>query len=132
ERIRYLFPIEERGIIFKLADLIEKVPFGKVKHEVFNVISQSYRERSTPYIMHREGDSTLCEKIQTMQAESELLNELAVLFADELKPPSSCRLAPKILSSFLTASKHFASTQLLEMGKAVDSGICGYAFWSNN
>ncbi|MFQ5629547.1 MAG: hypothetical protein ACE5I1_12360, partial [bacterium] len=107
ERIRYLFPIEERGFIFKLAGLIEKVPFGKIKNEVFNVISHSYRKHNTPYIMHRNADSALCEKIQTMQAENELLDELAVLFADELKTEVKLPLGSRNIALFFDSLEAF-------------------------
>jgi tetratricopeptide (TPR) repeat protein len=108
ERIRGLFPMQDRGFIFELADLIQSVPFSEIKKEVFNVISHSYREHFTPYMMHRAANASLCERIQMMKPESELLYELALLFAEELKTAVALQAGPQKIVLFFDSLDAFS------------------------
>lgn len=109
ERLRHLFPIEIRGLMFEMADLVLNISLQDAQHEIFNIISQVYRDQYTPYMMHRNPGEALCEQILTMKAERELLPALPELFAAELRAAVNMPAGPGRIVLLLDGLHELAS-----------------------
>ncbi len=85
ERIRALYPIEHRALIFALADLAAKTAEAHFEDEVFNAISQFYGKAFTPYMMRRRVSRETIKNLRLLSDRFALLDALPRLLAEEVE-----------------------------------------------
>ncbi|MBM3235980.1 hypothetical protein FJZ31_06730 [Candidatus Poribacteria bacterium] len=98
DRLRDLFPAEEMDFITGIVDAISGTSWGALGKAVLNVFGKHLRQRFTLYMQKRKLDEAQVEAIQRMDPESELMDQLPHLFADDLNTAMSLDEAPKSLS----------------------------------
>jgi tetratricopeptide (TPR) repeat protein len=98
EQLRSLFPAEEMDFIIEIVNAISGTSWGALGKAVLNVFGKHLRQRFTLYMQRRKLDEAQVEAIQRMDPESELMDQLPHLFAEDLNTAMSLDEAPKSLS----------------------------------
>lgn len=113
DRLRSLFPSEEFDFVIQLAEVIGKFSGAELVGTLFNVVSKllgkrlGLRERLTLYRQRRGLDAVQVEAIQRMDPESELMDKLPELFAQDLNASLSLEGAPRRVVLFFDAHEAF-------------------------
>ncbi|WP_447212890.1 hypothetical protein [Bacillus cereus] len=85
ERVRQLFPSEELDLVASLLELSEKtIPGVSQVKAVLALFSKKIENQYTIFLHQRKVDSTQITKIGQMDPDTELINELPKLFAQDL------------------------------------------------
>ncbi|PET28308.1 hypothetical protein CN518_24490 [Bacillus anthracis] len=85
ERVRQLFPSEELDLVASLLELSEKtIPGVSQVKAVLSLFSKKIENQYTIFLHQRKIDSTQITKIGQMNPDTELINELPKLFAQDL------------------------------------------------
>ncbi|MCI0528487.1 MAG: hypothetical protein L0Y56_13695, partial [Nitrospira sp.] len=113
DRLRSLFPSEEFDFVIQLVEVIGKFSGAELVGTIFNVFSKhlgkrlGLRERLTLYLQRRGLDAAQVEAIQRMDPESELMDKLPELFAQDLNASLSLEGAPRRVVLFFDAHEAF-------------------------
>ncbi|MBM3235979.1 tetratricopeptide repeat protein [Candidatus Poribacteria bacterium] len=111
ERLKSLFPAEEMDFITGIVDAISRTSWGALGKAVLNVFGKHLRQRFTLYMQRRKLDEAQVEAIQRMDPESELMDQLPHLFADDLNTAMSLEGAPKRIALFFDTHEAFWGSQ---------------------
>ncbi|WP_144551308.1 hypothetical protein [Peribacillus simplex] len=85
ERVRQLFPSEELDLVASLLELSEKtIPGVSQVKAVLSLFSKKIEKQYTLFLHQRKVDSIQITKISQMDPDTELINELPKLFAQDL------------------------------------------------
>lgn len=84
ERLSRLFPAEEMSSIVELAGLVTGVPAAALVTAVLNLMQQHLGERFQMYRLRRNLDEARVQEIQWMDHETQLIQHLPRLFAEDL------------------------------------------------
>lgn len=107
EQLRSLFPAEEMDFIIGIVDAISGTSWGALGKAVLNVFGKHLRQRFTLYMQRRKLDEAQVEEIQRMDSESELMDQLPHLFAEDLNTAISLDGAPKRIALFFDTHEAF-------------------------
>lgn len=107
DRLESLFPVEEMDLIAEIVDAISNTSWAALGRVVLNVFSKHSGERYTLYKQRRKLNEAQVEDIQTMDHESELINELPRLFAEDLNRDMLLDGAPKRIVLFFDTHEAF-------------------------
>ncbi len=95
ERLASLFPAEELAVLTAVSDVISKTAFGTLASSVINAFSKHFKERATIYWQARRLEAADVERIQGLDAETELLEQLPAYFAEDLNASMLLEGAPR-------------------------------------
>jgi tetratricopeptide (TPR) repeat protein len=107
ERLRSLFPAEETDFISQVVNAISGTSWGALGKAVLNVFGKHLRESYTLYMQRRKLNEAQVEDIQRMDPESELIDRLPCLFAEDLNAAIAIAETPKRLVLFFDTHEAF-------------------------
>lgn len=111
ERIKELFPSEELELIVEIVDLVKEIPGVGLAKAVLGIFNKCVREQFT--ILERKWglDEAEVQRIQVMEPNSELIDELPRLFAADLNVGMEQPKAPPRVVLFFDTHEAFWGDQ---------------------
>jgi tetratricopeptide (TPR) repeat protein len=107
ERLASLFPAEELAVLGAVSDVISKAAFGTLASAVINVLSKHFKQRASIYWHKRKLEAADVERIQGLDVESDLMDELPAYFAADLNASMQLDAAPKRVVLFFDTHEAF-------------------------
>jgi len=107
ERLKSLFPAEEMDFITAVVNAISGTSWGALGKAVLNVFGKHLRESYTLYMQQRKLNEGQVEGIQRMDPESELIDQLPRLFAEDLNAAIAVAGTPKRIMLFFDTHEAF-------------------------
>jgi tetratricopeptide (TPR) repeat protein len=95
DRLQTLLPAEETEFIGEMVNALGATTLGTLGKAVLNILSKHSREWLTLYRQRRHLDEEQVRTIVKMRAESELIDHLPLLFAEDLNVAMSLKGAPE-------------------------------------
>jgi tetratricopeptide (TPR) repeat protein len=102
-----LFPAEELGLLSAISDVVTKTAFGSLASTVLNVFSKHFQERATVFWHKRKLETVDVERIQSLDAETELMDELPGYFGEDLNGSMQLDGAPARVVLFFDTHEAF-------------------------
>lgn len=107
EKLRDLFPSDVLDIITEIAGTVANTPWAYIGSSVLRIFDSQMSERYTLYQYARELNSDRIEEIQRMEPESELIDALPRLFAEDLNASRTLPQAPARVVLFFDTHEAF-------------------------
>jgi tetratricopeptide (TPR) repeat protein len=95
DRLQSLLPTEETEFIGEIVNALSATSLGTLGKAVLNILSKHSREWLALYRQRRNLDEERVQIIRKMRPESELIDHLPLLFAEDLNVAMSLNGAPK-------------------------------------
>jgi len=111
ERLQSLFPAEEVEFIGEIVNALSQTSWGTLGKTVLNIFSKHSREWFTLYSQRRRLDETQLERIQMMEPQSELIDHLPHLFAEDLNVGMSAERSPERIVLLFDTHEAFWGSQ---------------------
>jgi tetratricopeptide (TPR) repeat protein len=106
-RLASLFPTEELGLLSAVCDVISKTAFGTLASAVISVFSKHFKEQATVYWQSRKLEAEDLKRIQDLDVEFDLMDELPSYFAADLNASMQLETAPKRVVLFFDTHESF-------------------------
>ncbi|MGB0387876.1 MAG: tetratricopeptide repeat protein [Ardenticatenaceae bacterium] len=111
QRLRTLFPAEEMDLITAIVGGITETPWAALPKALLSIFGKHLKESFTLYMQRRQLDPEEVAKIQRMEPQSELMDELPRLFAQDLNVAMALDEAPSRLVLFFDTHEAFWGAQ---------------------
>ena len=107
EHLASLFPVEELALLNSISDVISKGAIGALATAVVSVFTKHFKDQATLHWYKHRLAAEDVERIQTLDAESELMDELPAYFARDLNASMKRDSAPKRVVLFFDTHEAF-------------------------